>query len=168
MWINALCIWHLLFCIQWCIDWIIYVSLWPSWKIKQKVKQICYIFKVHESWAKTLWIKPNTCNLIKGMFGTMPSLIDEKCTPHSQSVSNLVQVLPATSILFTLVVLKPEWSGQSRWIPPDSKVHGANMGTTWGRQDPGGPHVGPMNLAIWGQILYSYVVRSSAVMVLKL
>ena len=32
---------------------------------------------------------------------------------------------------------------------PVSKVHGANMGPTWGRQDPGGPHVGPMNLAIW-------------------
>ena len=30
----------------------------------------------------------------------------------------------------------------------DSKVHGAVMGPTWGRQDPGGPHVGPMNLAI--------------------
>ena len=23
------------------------------------------------------------------------------------------------------------------------------MGHTWGRQDPGGPHVGPMILAIW-------------------
>ena len=32
---------------------------------------------------------------------------------------------------------------------PDSKVHGANMGPTWGRQDPGGPHVGPMYFAIW-------------------
>ena len=32
---------------------------------------------------------------------------------------------------------------------PDCKVHGANMGPTWGWQDPGGPHVGPMNLAIW-------------------
>ena len=31
---------------------------------------------------------------------------------------------------------------------PDSKIHGANMGPIWGRQDPGGPHVGPMNLAI--------------------
>ena len=29
---------------------------------------------------------------------------------------------------------------------PDSKVHGPNMGPIWGRQDPGGPHVGPMNL----------------------
>ena len=32
---------------------------------------------------------------------------------------------------------------------PDSKVHGANMGPIWGRQDPGGPHVGPMNFAIF-------------------
>ena len=32
---------------------------------------------------------------------------------------------------------------------PDSKVHGANMGPIWGPQDPGGPHVGPMNFAIW-------------------
>ena len=32
---------------------------------------------------------------------------------------------------------------------PESKVHGANMGPTWGRKDPGGPQVGPMNIAIW-------------------
>ena len=32
---------------------------------------------------------------------------------------------------------------------PDSKVHGANMGPIWGRQDPGGPHIGPINFAIW-------------------
>ena len=30
----------------------------------------------------------------------------------------------------------------------DRKVYGGNMGPTWVRQDPGGPHVGPMNLAI--------------------
>ena len=34
-------------------------------------------------------------------------------------------------------------------LVPDSKVHGANIGPVWGRQDPGGPHVGPMNFAIW-------------------
>ena len=47
-------------------------------------------------------------------------------------------------------------------MSPDSKVHGANMGPIWGRQDPGanmgpiwdrqdpgGPYVGPMNFAIW-------------------
>ena len=32
---------------------------------------------------------------------------------------------------------------------PDSKVHGANMGPIWGWQDPGGPHVGPINFGIW-------------------
>ena len=32
---------------------------------------------------------------------------------------------------------------------PDSNVHGANMGPIWGRQDPGGPHVGPMNFVFW-------------------
>ena len=32
---------------------------------------------------------------------------------------------------------------------PDSKVCGANMGPTWGRQDPGESYVGPMNFAIW-------------------
>ena len=29
---------------------------------------------------------------------------------------------------------------------PDSKVHGSNMGPTWGRQDRGGPHVAPWTL----------------------
>ena len=37
---------------------------------------------------------------------------------------------------------------QSPYAIPDSKVYGANMGPIWDRQDPGGPHVGPMNLAI--------------------
>ena len=35
------------------------------------------------------------------------------------------------------------------YASPDSKVHGANMGLIWGRQDPDGPHVDPMNFAIW-------------------
>ena len=38
---------------------------------------------------------------------------------------------------------------------PDSKVHGANMGPTWVLSAPGGPYVGPMNLAIR---LYLYLV----------
>ena len=32
---------------------------------------------------------------------------------------------------------------------PDSKDHGAHMGPISVRQDPGGPHVGHMNFAIW-------------------
>ena len=37
-------------------------------------------------------------------------------------------------------------------IIPDWKVYGANMGPIWGRQDPGGPHFGPMNFAIWHMV----------------
>ena len=29
-----------------------------------------------------------------------------------------------------------------------ARVHGANMRPIWGREVPGGPHVGPMNFAI--------------------
>ena len=36
------------------------------------------------------------------------------------------------------------------YTSPDSKIHGANMGPIWGRQDPGGPHVGPVNFTVWG------------------
>ena len=32
---------------------------------------------------------------------------------------------------------------------PNNKAHGVNMGPNWGRQDPGGSHVGHMNFAIW-------------------
>ena len=42
------------------------------------------------------------------------------------------------------------WYGTKSLYPYlDSKVHGLNMGPIWGRQDPGRPHVGPMNFVIW-------------------
>ena len=43
-------------------------------------------------------------------------------------------------------------------ITPDSKVHGANRGPIWDRQDPGGPLVGPMNLVIWDTSLHNDVI----------
>ena len=42
------------------------------------------------------------------------------------------------------------WSN-FHWIIPDSKVHVAYMGPTLGRQDPGGPHAGHANLAVWDE-----------------
>ena len=48
----------------------------------------------------------------------------------------------------TLTCMKPAGK-QRQHNSPDSEVHGANMGPTWGRQNPGGPHVGHMDLAIW-------------------
>ena len=41
---------------------------------------------------------------------------------------------------------------------PGSKVHGANMGHTWVLSAPGGPHVGPMNLAIRVMSPYTRIV----------
>ena len=49
-----------------------------------------------------------------------------------------------------------EWKHQCR--DPDSKVCGANMGPTWGRQDPGAPHVDPTNLAVWECMLYQFII----------
>ena len=40
---------------------------------------------------------------------------------------------------------------------PDSKVYGTNMGPIWGRQDPGGPYVGPMNFAILAVLCWHIV-----------
>ena len=44
---------------------------------------------------------------------------------------------------------------------PESKVHGANMGSIWGRQDPGGPQVGPMDFAIWAVTVHSIIIFPS-------
>ena len=45
------------------------------------------------------------------------------------------------------------YSLQTKETNPDSKAHGANMGPTWGRQDPGVRHVDPMNFVLWEYIL---------------
>ena len=42
---------------------------------------------------------------------------------------------------------------------PDNKVHGANMGPIWGRQDPAGPYVSPMNFATWVMAWQKYVTK---------
>ena len=47
---------------------------------------------------------------------------------------------------------RTHWGYRPDVVPhryPHSKVHGAIMGPIWGRQDSGGPHIGPMNFAIW-------------------
>ena len=49
---------------------------------------------------------------------------------------------------------------------PGSNDHGAKMGPIRGRQDPGGPHIGPMNIVIWKPLLwplwtYQYLLLSN-------
>ena len=43
---------------------------------------------------------------------------------------------------------------------PDNKVHGADMGPIWGRQDPVVPHVGPMNFVIWATINGNMLIKN--------
>ena len=62
------------------------------------------------------------------------------------------------SFLCTDVIVLNYWRTRiftNVWLnktDPDSKVYGAYMGPTWVRQDPGGPHIGPMSLTLLGTI----------------
>ena len=44
--------------------------------------------------------------------------------------------------------MSSSWANELSRFYPDNKVHVANMGPTWVLSAPGGPHVGPVNLAI--------------------
>ena len=52
----------------------------------------------------------------------------------------------------TLEIVSCSYRRKWKQTIPDSKIHGAYMGPNWGQQDPSGPHVGPMSLAIWGDL----------------
>ena len=62
---------------------------------------------------------------------------------------------PSTTIVMILTHWPREMGSNFKYIifklitRADSKIHGGNMGPTWGRQDPGGSHVGHTNLVIW-------------------
>ena len=64
-----------------------------------------------------------------------------------------IHVSIVTAILLSTHRGNLDGTMSSCWLIPDNKVHGANMGPIWGRQDPGGLHVGPMNFAIWDGIV---------------
>ena len=70
-------------------------------------------------------------------------------SPHKGPVTR--KMFPFDDVIMTdaITYLCPNRNYSKRNVP-DSKVRGTNMGPIWGRQGPGGPHVGPMNFAIWG------------------
>ena len=73
-------------------------------------------------------------------------LICVRCANYSILIQNMFQYYTtgmAPDVLFKISLCK------SKCFSLDNKIHGANMGPIWGRQDPGGSHVGPMNFAIW-------------------
>ena len=92
--------------------------------------------------------------------------------------SHLVGIFLETFLLAPmpiLVTLKrlvgPKFVFHPYVIIPDSKVHGAIMRPIWGLQDPGGPHVCPIDFAIWdGRVLsifsHMHVTKSGTVEIL--
>ena len=49
---------------------------------------------------------------------------------------------------YALNLVPKPWGWVLKWLYPESKVHGTNMGPTWALSAPDGPYVGPMNLVI--------------------
>ena len=84
----------------------------------------CVEFRISKQLTRTKFLNQNITTALSG-------LITKHHYPHHHSV----KTKQLTSI--------------HRWLTPDSKFYGANVGPIWGRQDPGGPQVGPMNLVIW-------------------
>ena len=87
-----------------------------------------------------LWsIEPLRTNIKRNLYQNTSIFIEEYV------IQNAVCYMPA-------MLFSPQCVNLLRhdeYIQNCVKVHGANMGPIGGRQDPGGPHVGPMNLAIW-------------------
>ena len=71
------------------------------------------------------------------------------CLGFSELICKLADTMLSHLNASAVTEKKPGCTTCHRVNVPDSKVHGATMGPIWGWQDPGGPHVGPMNFAIW-------------------
>ena len=97
------------------------------------------------------------------IFANAGSPVDIGCTKfHYCQVGKRDLNLGSTAIHY--------WKSSTGFVPsdlaisgsiyPDSKVHGTNLGPTWVLSAPDGPHVGPMNLAIWVPYTGSQVMVS--------
>ena len=71
---------------------------------------------------------------------------------HHMSYSSVINVqlrlINMIYFLSSLLILFESINSFTEQVYTDSKVHGANMGSTWVLSAPDGPHVGPMNFAI--------------------
>ena len=109
----------------------------------------------------------NTLAVVYGIFSRCCNHIIPDVVSHGEITSNRKTQIEAKTFRVALIfefyryteVVTPNRNTSARSYEktsydsvnrsPENKVHGANMGPIWGRQDPGGPHVGPMNFAIW-------------------
>ena len=89
-----------------------------------------------------IYIITNT-HIVAGLTSVLPML---KSHPNNSDWNDLSVFHVDNSWFFKLTLCSVHN------VVPGSKVHGANMRSIWGRQDPGGPHFGPMNFTLWGNI----------------
>ena len=75
-------------------------------------------------------------------------------TTSSMHAPSLSRLAPRLGVVIKSILLTDTSS-----YYPDSKGHGAHLGPTRGWQDPGGPHVGPMNLSIRVHILRGHIIQ---------
>ena len=111
----------------------------------------CIIIKAsYNLWSTSIRHWPDT-------FETDQCLINVNLGQNWHIIFMYPHIIACDGCLFPLLI-----------IFPDSKVHGANMGPIWAQQDPGGPHVGPMNFAIWVPLpqlplqLHSFILLDAA------
>ena len=102
-----------------------------------------------ELWCFILCVPEQTGYAIVLIVTSLQWIFSKICLykPHSSLVMDRQQVSFITSKLDYVQC------GHMCNPIPDRKVHGASMGPIWDRQDPGGPHVGPINFALWDVIL---------------
>ena len=77
---------------------------------------------------------------VTGLLGSLSSLLSAQSW---QECPKAISWVPGYRILD---YQSDRVAGQSVAPDPDSKVHGANMGPIWGRQDPVGPMLAPWTL----------------------
>ena len=76
--------------------------------------------------------------------------MSQPVTSYGSIIVTLHVCYGVSTVTYSVTLLSGGFLTVDDFSGPDSKVHGDNMGPIWGRYDPGGPHVGPMNFAIWG------------------
>ena len=155
----------------WCVPQKLELSLSDHTECRA---QITSIIEILSSPRWTVFVMENICiNMDMSLFSldwkiSMVTWRSSKANMKCLLADFCIEILifpPDDHCMLTmgLAVIWEEWTLQQVVTStfPDSKVHGANMGPTWGRQDPGRPHVGPMNLVIWVMLDYTWGVGTS-------
>ena len=127
--------------IVYCHIYLSHYTIWSFWRFGSKCNVISQIYK------SLIWCQTSRSNQKSTQW-----LLKDKIPVRSVNCACKENV-GTTIVAVTLKYLGKSTSTKSQRYttkrPPDSIVHGTNMGPTWVLSAPDEPHVGPINLAIW-------------------